>query len=150
MTITTSFPNSFKKELFEAAHNFLLSGGNTFKLALYTSSANLGPWSVAYGAGGSPVQEAASTSSPLGYVAGGNALTRIDPALSAGVGFVDFQDLVFSACTITARGCMIYNSSASNKAVYVGDFGADKTATAGTFTITMPAATSTTAILRIA
>lgn len=150
MTITTAFPNSFKKELFEAKHNFLLSGGNTFKLALYPSTANLGAWSTNYGAGASPAAEAVSTSSPLGYVAGGGTLTRIDPALSLGVGYVDFADLVFPACTITARGCMIYNSSASNTAVYIGDFGADKTATAGTFTITFPAAASTTAILRIA
>jgi hypothetical protein len=149
MAITTAFPISAKKELFEARHNFLLSGGNTFKLALFTSGATLGAATTAYPAA-SPDYEVISTSSPENYTKGGGTLTRIDPATSSNSGIVDFADYVFSACSVTARGCMIYNSSYSNAAVYVGDFGSDKTSTNGTFSIVMPAAAAGTAILELA
>lgn len=142
MAITTSMPTSFKVDLFGGVHNFLNSGGDTFKLALFTSSATLGASTTAY----SSSNEASGT----GYTAGGATLTRVDPTSSGTTGFVDFADLTFSTVTITANGCLIYNSSDSDKAVYTGAFGSDKTATAGDFVIQFPAADASNAILRIA
>lgn len=142
MAITTAMCTSFKKELLEAVHNFLLSGGDTFKLALFTSSATLGAGTTAYAA----TNEASGTN----YSAGGSSLTRINPTSSGTTGFTDFADLVFSNVTITARGCLIYNSTDSDKAVSAHDFGSDKTATAGDFTVVFPAADASNAILRLA
>lgn len=141
MAIATALCSSFKKELFEGVHNFKLSGGDTFKLALFSSVATLNAATTAYAV--------TNESSGTGYSAGGAALTRIDPALDGTTAIIDFADLVFSAVTVTARGCLIYNSSKSNKAVSVHDFGADKVATAGDFTILMPAADAAHAIIRI-
>ena len=123
MAITSTLTTSFKKELLEAVHNFKNSGGDTFKLALYTSSATLGATTTAFTTTG----QASGTT-----------------------GFTDFADLTFSTATITARGCMIYNSSDSNASVATIDFGGDKTSTAGDFTIVFPAAAASTAIIRIA
>lgn len=142
MAISTTMTTSFKKELLEAVHNFLLSGGDAFKLALFVAAATLDATTTAYAA----TNEASGTN----YTAGGSALTRVDPASSGTTGYTDFADLVFSNVTITARGCLIYNSTDTNKSCSTHDFGADKTATAGDFTITMPAAAAGTAILRIA
>lgn len=142
MAITTAMATSFKSELLQAIHNFLLSGGDTFKLALYVSAATLGASTTAYSA----TNEASGTN----YSAGGSTLTRIDPTTSGTTAFTDFADLVFSNVTITARGCLIYNSTDSNKAVSSHDFGADKTATAGDFTIQFPTADASNAILRLA
>ena len=146
MAITTAFPNSLKKELFEALHNFKLSGGNTFKAALALSTATLGASTTNY----SNLSGHEVSDSGTNYTTGGSTLTRIDPALDSTTGIVDFADLVFSAVTLTARGTLIYNTTASHAAVYVGDFGADKTASAGDFTLVFPAAAAATAILRIA
>ena len=144
MAITTSFPHSLKKELFDGLHDFKV-GGNLFKLALYTSAANLDATTAAY----NPTSEVSN--SGTNYTTGGNALDNINPALSSNVGIVDFADEVFSAVSLTARGCLIYNDTVGGvPAVYVGDFGSDKTASSGDFTIVFPAAASTTAILRIA
>ena len=143
MAITTAMCTSFKKELLEAVHNFKNSGGDTFKLALYTSSATLGASTTAYVTTG---QISASGS----YSLGGGSLTRVDPTSSGTVGFTDFSDISFTTATITARGALIYNDTDSDKAVCVLDFGADKTSTSGTFTITFPAASSSAAIIRIA
>ena len=143
MAITQAMCTSFKKELLEAKHNFLASGGNSFKLALYTSSATMTAATTAY----STNQEASGTN----YTAGGAALTNINPTSSGTTGFTDFADLTFGTATITARGCMIYNDTASgDPAVAVFDFGADKTSTAGSFTITFPTADSSNAVIRIA
>ena len=142
MAISTTMVTSFKKELFEAVHNFLLTGGDAFKLALYVAAATLDATTTAY----SVTNEASGTN----YTAGGAALTRIDPTSSGTTGFTDFADLVFSNVTITARGCLIYNSTDTNKAVSTHDFGADKTATAGDMTIQFPVADASTAVLRIA
>ena len=142
MAITTAMATSFKSELMQALHNFLLSGGNTFKLALYTSSATLGASTTAYSA----TNEASGT----GYSAGGGTLTRIDPTTSGTTAYTDFADLTFSTATITARGCLIYNSTNSNRAVVINDFGSDKTSTAGDFTIVFPTADASNAIIRIA
>ena len=143
MAITSTLTTSFKKELLEAVHNFKNSGGDTFKLALYTSSATLGATTTAFTTTG---QASAVLTTHL-VVAN---LTRVDPTSSGTTGFTDFADLTFGTATITARGCMIYNSSDSNKSVATIDFGGDKTSTAGDFTIVFPAAAASTAIIRIA
>lgn len=142
MAISTAMCTSFKKELFEAVHNFLLSGGDAFKLALFVSAATLDAATTAYAA--------TNEASGSGYTAGGAALTRVNPTSSGTTAFTDFADLTFSSVTITARGCLIYNSTDSDKAVSSHDFGSDKTATAGDFVITFPAADASNAILRIA
>ena len=142
MAITSTLTTSFKKELLEATHNFSASGGNSFKLALFTSSASLGATTTAY----SSTNEASGTN----YTATGSALTNIAPTSSGTTGFTDFSDLTFSNATVTARGCLIYNDTNSDKAVAAIDFGGDKTSTAGDFTIVFPAAAAGTAIIRIA
>ena len=143
MAITSTLTTSFKKELLEAKHNFLASGGNSFKLALYTSSATLGATTTAFTTTG----QASGTN----YTSGGSALTNINPTSSGTTGFTDFADLTFGTATITARGCMIYNDTAAgDTSVATIDFGGDKTSTAGDFTIVFPAAAASTAIIRIA
>ena len=127
----------------EAKHNFLLSGGNTFKLAMYTNSASFTAATTAY--------TATNEVSGTGYSAGGGTLTRIDPSSSGTTAFTTFSDLTFSTATVTARGALIYNDTASgDPTVIVLDFGADKTSTAGDFTIQFPTADASTAIIRIA
>ena len=133
---------SFKKELLEGLHDFNASGGNTFKLALYTSSATLNAATTAY----ATTNEISGT----GYSAGGGTLTNVDPTTSSTTAFCDFNDLTFSTATITARGALIYNSTNGDRAVVVLDFGADKTSTAGNFTIVFPTADASNAIIRSA
>jgi hypothetical protein len=143
MAISTAMCTSFKKELLEAKHNFLASGGNSFKLALYTSSATLGAATTAY----SSTNEASGT----GYSAGGAALTNVNPSSSGTTALTDFADLTFSSATITANGALIYNDTqAGDPAVCSLAFGGDKTSTAGDFTIQFPAADASNAIIRIA
>jgi len=136
MAISQAMCTSFKKELMEAVHNFKNSGGNDFKLALYTSSASLG---------------AATTAYTTSYTAKGASLTRVDPTTSGTTAFTDFADLTFSSATITANGAMIFNDTASgDPAVCILAFGGDKTSTNGDFTIQFPAADASNAIIRIA
>ena len=142
MAITQAMCTSFKKELLEGVHNFKNSGGSTFKLALFTSSASLDASTTAY----STSNEVSGT----GYSAGGSALTRVDPSTSGTNAFTDFADLTFSTATITANGAVIYNDGASDAAVIVLAFGGDKTSTAGDFTIQFPTADASNAIIRIA
>ena len=142
MAITTAMCTSFKKELLEAKHNFLASGGNTFKLELYTSSATLGASTTAYAT--------ANEVSGTGYSAGGGTLTNVNPTTSGTTAFTDFADLTFSNATITANGALIYNSTNSDRAVCALAFGGDKTSTAGDFTIQFPVAGAASAIIRIA
>ena len=143
MAITQAMCVSFKKELMEAKHNFLNSGGNTFNLALYTSSASLDQDTTAY----TTSNEVSGTN----YTAKGASLTRVDPTTSGTTAFTDFSDLTFSNVTITARGALIFNDSASgDPAVCVLNFGSDKSASSGDFTIVFPAAAASTAIIRIA
>jgi hypothetical protein len=143
MAITQAVCNTFKSELLGAVHDFDSGSGQAFKLALYTSAANLSAATTAYTATG----EVANSGQ---YTATGGILQSQTVSLDSSVGIVDFADLSFTGVTLTARGALIYNTSASNKAVCVLDFGADKTATSGTFTIVFPAFTSAAAILRIA
>ena len=143
MAITQAMCTSFKKELLEAKHNFLFSGGNDFKIALYTSSATMSASTTAYSA----TNEISGTN----YTAEGESLTRVDPSSSGTTGFTDFVDETWTTATFTARGALIYNETTSgDPAVIVLDFGADKTATAGTFTIAFPPADASNAIIRIA
>ena len=134
---------SFKKELLEGVHNFKNSGGNTFKLAMYTNSASFTAATTAY--------TTSNEISGTGYTAGGGTLTRVDPTTSSTTAFTDFSDLTFSSSSLTARGALIYNDSASgDPAVVVLDFGADKSSSSGDFTIVFPAADASNAIIRIA
>lgn len=157
MAITQAMCTSFRAETLLAVHDFRASGGDTFKLALYTSSASIDANTTAYSA----TNEVTGTN----YTAGGAILTNLGVTTtnvnaSSGVGFVDFSDVTFTAATITARGAVIYNTTPSansnantaltNPAVCVLDFGSDKISTDGDFTIVFPAATSSTAIIRIA
>ena len=141
MAIAQAVANSFKKEILEGIHD-LESGGDVFKLALYDSSANLSAATTSFTTGG----EVGNTGQ---YSSGGGVLTGQTTSLDTGVAIVDFAELSFTGVTLTARGALIYNTSESNKAVAVLDFGGDKTATAGTFTIQFPTFNSTNAILRI-
>ena len=145
MAFTGNFMcTSFKTELLRAVHNFTASSGNTFKLALYTNSASFTAATTAYTA----TNEVANSGS---YSAGGGTLVSVTPTSSGTTAFCDFADLDFTSATITARGALIYNSSAAgDPAVAVLDFGADKTSTNGTFTIQFPTADATNAIVRIA
>ena len=143
MAITSAICNSFKTEILKGVHNFTASSGDTFNLALYTSSATLNKSTTAY-----TTSEEVSGS---GYTAKGNALTSVTPALSTDTAVCDFADTSFTSASFTARGCLIFNDSAtSDPAVCVIDFGSDKTVTSGTFTIQFPAADASNAIIRIA
>tara|TARA_R110000822_G_scaffold184415_8_gene323783 strand:+ start:513 stop:959 length:447 start_codon:yes stop_codon:yes gene_type:complete len=138
---------SFKQQLLEGVHDFRLTGGDTFKLAMYTNSASFTAATTAY----TVTNEVGDSGS---YAAGGGTLTRIDPTTSGTTAFTDFADLSFTTATITARGALIYNSTPThtytNPVAAVLDFGSDKTSTAGTFTIQFPTADATNAIIRVA
>ena len=145
MAITTNaICNSFKKELLEGAHKFQAApNGSTYKLAMFTNSATLGKSTVGYATTN-------EVTSPSGYTAGGKALVNVGTSLATNTAITDFADLSFQGVTLTARGALIYNDTNGDKAVAVLDFGGDKTASAGTFTIQFPAFTTSAAILRIA
>ena len=142
MAITQDICKSFKQEILVATHN-LTAGQHAIRLALYSSTASLDSATGTYTSAG----EVASSGS---YTAGGSTLTNVTPALSGSVAICDFNDLQYTSATITARGAYMYNQTASNKGIAVLDFGADKTSTAGNFTIVFPTADSSNAIIRIA
>ena len=141
MAITQTTCTSFKKELLEAVHDFT---SHTFKIALYTDSADLGAGTTAYSA----TNEITNTSGTA-YTAGGKALTTIAPTSSGTVAFVDFENISWTSASFTARGALIYNSSASNKAVAVLDFGSNRVVSDDTFEVQFPVSSATTAIIRI-
>jgi hypothetical protein len=139
MAITQTLCTSFKVEVLNGVHNF---SADTFKLALYTDSATIGADTLIYTTNNEVVG--------AGYTAGGNTLTvSVTPVSSGTTAYVSFDNTSWASSTITARGALIYNSSQSNKAVAVLDFGADKTTSNSVFTITFPAASATSAIVRI-
>lgn len=143
MAITQSLCTSFKVDLLSGTQNFVSGTGNTFKMALYTSSATLGPTTTAY--------TATNEISGTGYTAGGNTLVvSTSPTSSGTTAYLSFTDTSWTSATFTCRGALIYNSTNSNKAVAVFDFGSDKQVVGGTFTITFPTADSTSAVIRIA
>ena len=137
MAITTAICNSYKKELFDGTH----ASGDTYKIALFTDAATLGAGTTAY----SSTNEVTGK----GYTAGGATLSGFSSGLSSTTAYLTFSDTAWSNATITARGCLIYNSSKSNNAVAVFDFGGNVTSTSGTFTVDLPAA-GASALIRIA
>lgn len=147
MTIAQTSTTSFKVELLQAVHNFGPTSPDTFKIALYTASADVGPATTIY----TTANEVVGT----GYTAGGNTLvistspTSGDNSASVPTAFVSFSNTSWASSTITARGALIYNSTQGNKSVAVLDFGADKTTANTTFLITFPAADASSAIVRI-
>ena len=146
MAITSAVCNSFKTEVLQALHNFTASSGNSFKLALYTSSATLNKSTTAY-----TTSNEITNSSGSAYTAGGKALTSVTPALSTDTACCDFADVSWTSASFTANGCLIFNDSASgDPAVCAIAFGGDKTVSSGTFTIQFPTADASNAILRIA
>ena len=143
MAITSAICNSFKTEILTGTHNFTASSGNTINLALYTRDATLNKSTTAY--------TTSNEVSGSGYTAKGNALTSVTPTLSTDTAVCDFADTSFTSASFTARGCLIFNDSATgDPAVCAIDFGSDKTVTSGTFTIQFPTADASNAIIRIA
>jgi hypothetical protein len=138
---------SFKDQILEAVHDFRTSGGDVFKLALYSSAATLDATTPAY----TSSNEVANSGT---YAAGGGTLTNVSPTTSGTTAFADFDDISFTSATINARGALIYNSTPThtytNPSVVVLDFGGDKISTSGTFTIQFPTADASNAIIRIA
>ena len=140
MAITQGMATSFKVQLLNGGQNF---SSDTFKIALYTSSATLGESTTAYSA----TNECPSTGN---YTAGGNTLTvNVTPTSSGNVAYVSFANTSWANATITANGALIYNNSKSNAAVAVLAFGGDKTSTDGTFAVNFPTADATSAIIRL-
>jgi len=149
MAFTGNFMcTSFKLQLLTGTHAFTTTvtrgstAADTFKIALYTSSATLDASTTAY--------SATNETSGTGYTAAGNTLASAATSSSGTTAFVDFADSSWTTASFTARGALIYNSTQSNKSVVVLDFGSDKTVSAGTFTIVFPAADATNAIIRLA
>ena len=142
MAISSAICSSFKQEILVGTHNFTASSGDTFKIALYTSSASLGASTTAY----STSNEISGT----GYTAAGATLTSVTPTTSGTTALCDFADVSFTSASFTANGALIYNDSQSDKAVAVIAFGGDKTVSSGTFTIQFPTADASNAIIRIA
>ena len=146
MSISQAMCTSFKKELLEGVHNFKNSGGNTFKLALFTESASLDAATTAYASSG--INEVENGN---GYSTGGNTLTRVDPTTSGVTAFTDFANTTFSNSTLTANGAMIYNDSASgDPSVIILAFGSNKSSSSGDFTVQFPTPDASSAIIRIA
>ena len=146
MTIASAICNTFKQEILVGTHNFTASSGDTFNLALYTSSASLGAGTTAYASTNEITNTAGSA-----YSAKGKALTSVTPVLSTDTAVCDFANASWSSASFTARGCLIFNDTASgDPSVCAIDFGGDKTVTSGTFTIEFPAATAGNAIIGIA
>ena len=145
MAITTSaICNVFKTDVLKGVHDFTNSSGNTFKLSMYTSSATLGKSTTSFTTDN-------QVSSPSGYTSGGKALVSSTPVLSSDTAVCDFADLSFVGVTLTARGALIYNDSASgDPAVAVLDFGGNKSSSSGDFTIQYPANDANNAVIRIA
>jgi hypothetical protein len=150
MAFTGNFMcTSFKQQILQGAHDFTLSTGDVFKIALYNNSASFTAATTAYTA----TNEVANSGT---YSAGGGTLTNITPSTSGTTAFTDFADISFTSATITAFGALIYNttptsgSGLTNPTVCVLDFGGSKTSTSGTFTIVFPTNDATNAIIRIA
>jgi len=140
VAITQAFTNQAKQDFLNGVHQ----PGDTYKIALYTSAATLDKTITAYTA----TNEVANGN---GYTTGGQALSGFTVALDSDTAYIDWtSDPSWAAASFTARGAMIYNATRSNKTVAIFDFGADKTATGGAFTCTLPAPAAATALIRIA
>ena len=150
MAITSAICSSFKQELLQGMHSFESTGGSTFKIALFTSSATLNATTTDYSTSNEITNDAGSA-----YSAGGSALTNTGVGLTSTTAFTDFTDVAWTTASFTANGALIYNTttdggSSTTDAVCAIAFGSDKTATAGTFTIQFPANDSSNAIIRLA
>ena len=145
MAISSAICTSFKQEILVGTHNLTATSGNTFKIALFTSSASLGAGTTAYS-----TSNEITNSSGTAYTAGGATLTSVTPTTDGTTAVCDFADVSFSSASFTANGALIYNDTQSDKAVAVIAFGGDKTVTSGTFTIQFPTADASNAIIRIA
>ena len=145
MAITSAICTSFKVEHLKGVHDFTATTGDTFKIALYTSSATLGAGTTAF-----TTSNEITNSSGTAYTSGGATLTSVTPTSDSTTAVCDFADVSFTSASFTANGALIYNSSESNAAVAAIAFGADKTVSSGTFTIQFPTAGATTAIIRLA
>ena len=147
MAIIQAMCTSFKTQLLTATHNFTNTTGDTFKLALFRAQASI---VGTFGAATTNYSDmGADEASGTNYTVGGSSLTNVTPTSSGTTSYTDFADLVFTNVTITASGCLIYNSSKSNKSVAVFNFGGDKTATASDLTIIFPTADATNAVIRL-
>jgi hypothetical protein len=135
--ITQCLTASFKQELLEGVHNFSAAGGDTFKIALYTSAASIDSTTTVYTTSG----EITGT----GYTAGGGTLTNIGVTLSGTTAYTSWNDFTWSNSTLTTAGALIYNASKGNRSVAVLNFGGSYSTSAAPFTVTFPANTSTTA-----
>ena len=145
MAITSAICTSFKQEILVGTHNFTATSGDTFKIALFTSSASLGAGTTAYS-----TSNEITNSSGTAYTAGGATLTSVTPTTDSTTAVCDFADVSYTSASFTANGALIYNDTQSDKAVAVIAFGSDKTVTSGTFTIQFPTADATNAIIRLA
>lgn len=150
MAFTGNFMcTSFKQQLLEGAHDFRATGGDIFYIALYTNSASFTAATTAY----TSTNEITNTSGSA-YSAGGAALGNVNPSTSGTTALTDFADETWSSASFTARGAMIYNTTPAhtytNPSVVILDFGSDKTASAGDFTVVFPTADASNAIIRIA
>ena len=150
MAITSAICNSFKVEILTGVHNFTASSGDTFNLALYTSDATINKSTTAY----SSTDEISNTSGSA-YSAKGKALTSVTPVLSSDTAVCDFSNTSWTSASFTARGLLLYNTTAitgftTNRSILAINFGGDKTVTSGTFTIEFPAAAASTAIIQLA
>ena len=146
MAITSAVCTSFKVELLKGVHNFTATTGNTFKIALYTSSATLGASTTAFSS-----SNEITNSSGTAYTSGGATLTSVTPTSDSTTAVCDFSDVSYTDASFTANGALIYNDSASgDPACVVVAFGSDKTVSSGTFTIQFPTADATNAIIRLA
>ena len=139
MAITQAICSTFKQEVLQGVHNFTASTGNTFKLALYTSSATLSSATTAY--------SATNETTGTGYTAGGGTLVNLGVSLSGTTAYLSFNNYTWTSATISAAGALLYNSSASNKAVAVFSFGGTYSSTNGNFTVSFPANASSTAVI---
>ena len=146
MAITSAVCTSFKVELLKGVHNFTATTGNTFKIALYTSSATLGAATTAFSS-----SNEITNSSGTAYTSGGATLTSVTPTSDSTTAVCDFNDVSYTSASFTANGALIYISSASGNPACVSiAFGGDKTVSSGTFTIQFPTADATNAIIRLA
>ncbi len=163
MAIASEICNSFKEEILQGGHCLNASGstpaGNTIKCALYSSnSASLSKSTTVYtapaDAAADPTSTYEVTTTGSGYSGGGNTLTNIDPTLDSDTAICDFSNESWTSATFTARGLLLYNTTATtgfttNRSILAINFGGDKTVTSGTFTIEFPAAAAATAIIQL-
>ena len=164
MAIVSAICNSFKEEILQGGHCLNASGstaaGNTIKCALYSAndavlSASTTQWTVASDPSATPTNTYEVSTTDTGYSSGGNTLTNIDVTLDSSTAVCDFDNSSWTSATFTARGLLLYNTTAitgftTNRSILAINFGADKTVTSGTFTIEFPAAAASTAIIQLA